>query len=72
MSRVEHENWISNTDVAGPMCVSLLREEQALGRRTFYRMLVRSIFVGPMGMLRFARLNLCHRGQSRLSCVRRT
>jgi len=48
MTRSDHENWISNTDVAGPICISLLEEEQALGKRKFYRMLIQSLYVKPM------------------------
>lgn len=44
MQSLEHENWIANTDMTGPMCISLMEDQQGLSKRTFYRLLIRSIF----------------------------
>lgn len=44
----EHENWISNTDIGGPICISLIEEEHALIKKHFYRLVIRSLFVSHM------------------------
>lgn len=40
----EHENWIANTDITGPMCLSLMEDQQGREGRLFYRLLIRTIF----------------------------
>lgn len=45
---LEHENWIGSTEETGPICISLMRHERGgIDNRTFYRLLIRTIFVLP-------------------------